>query len=90
MIVEWLLDLMLTVVDWLLGLVPPDFLPSFVKSPPSELSQIAAQVEGMGVWVPWGVVAVAAASSLGVWGVLFVIKVIRQLFAHVPQIGGAG
>ena len=90
MIIEWLLDLVVGVVDWFLSLFDGFELPDIVTSPSGSISTLAANVQGMGVWVPWGVVAGAVGASLGVWGVMFIVKLVKQVLAHVPGFGGAG
>lgn len=88
MIIEWFLDLVMTVVDWFFSLFEGWELPDL--SPPDELLTLYSVISGSGVWVPWAAIALSVGSVIGVWVVMFIVKVIRQLLAHVPLFGGAG
>lgn len=90
MIVEWLFDIVLVIVDWFLALFDDVEIPSEVRSPTSSFSTLAANVSAMGIWVPWSVIAGAVAASLGVYAVMFIIKLVKQVLAHIPLFGGAG
>lgn len=88
MIIEWLLDLVIGVVDWFFGLFDGWEIPDL--SPPPEIASLLSFLDGMGVWVPWAVIGVSITAVLGVWGVMFLIKIVRQVLAHVPLFGGSG
>lgn len=90
MIVEWFLDLVVTVAEWFFSLFDGFEIPDVVASPTGSIATLAGNVQAMGVWVPWAVVAGAVGASLGVWAVMFVIKLVKQILAHVPAFGGAG
>lgn len=90
MIVEWLLDLVEIVVGWVMGLFDGLEIPDAVSNPTGTFSTLVGQAAGMGVWVPWAVIAGAVVASLGVWLVGFIIKAVKQVLAHVPLFGGAG
>lgn len=90
MIAEWFFELALLVTDWFLSLFDGFELPLTVTSPSGSIATLAANVYSMGVWVPWVVVAGAVGASIAVWGVMFVVKLVKQVMAHVPGFGGAG
>ena len=90
MIVEWFLDLVTTITDWFFSLFDGFEIPEVVSSPTGSISTLAGNVQAMGVWVPWGVIAGAVAAALGVWAVMFIVKLVKQDIAHVPGFGGAG
>lgn len=90
MIVEWLLDLVVGIVEWFLGLFDEFDMPTEALSPMSGLSQLAGAVTGMGVWVPWAAIAISVGVVIGFWSVMMFVKIVRQVAAHVPMFGGAG
>jgi len=90
MIIEWLLDLALSIVEWIFSLFGGIQIPGNIRNPSGALGSLFSQIGSLGVWVPWGVISVCVVSVLGVWGIMFLVKVIRQFIAHVPQFGGAG
>ena len=90
MIIEWFLDLVTGFVEWVLGLFDEFDMPVEVLSPASGFTQLAAAVNGMGVWVPWAVVAASVGLVIGFWVVMMTVKIVRQIAAHIPLFGGAG
>lgn len=90
MIVEWFLDLVSTVIDWFFGLFDGLSVPTWIKSPPGYVHDFFGSFASLGAWVPWAVIGSVVALVLGVYGVGFVVKVVKQILAHVPAFGGAG
>ena len=90
MIVEWFLDLVMGFVDWFLGLFDDWELPSIFSSPPSEIYTVVGFVDSLGVWVPWAVITTVVVAVISVYAVMFIIKIVKQILAHVPAFGGAG
>lgn len=90
MIVEWFLGLIETVVEWFFSLFDGFEIPSAISSPDSAFGELLGNVHGLGVWVPWGVIAAVVGAVLLTWITMFVIKLVKQVLAHVPAFGGAG
>lgn len=90
MIVEWFLDLVIGFVNWFLELFEPLSVPSWLAAPSGDMAAFVSNVSSMGVWVPWGLLASVVASVIGVYVVTFTVKLIKQILAHVPAVGGAG
>lgn len=90
MIVEWILDLVEGFVTWFLGLFDSLELPEWMTTPPPEVLSFFSMMTSMGVWVPWGVLAAVLGVVLTVYAAAFLIKLIRQILAHVPMFGGSG
>lgn len=90
MIVEWFLDLVEVVVEWFLGLFDGLDIPDWITTPSGDIALFVSNIESMGVWVPWDVMAVVVAGVIGVYVTTFIVKLVKQILAHVPAFGGAG
>ena len=90
MIVEWLLDLVTGFVGWVLGLFDDWQLPTELMSPHSGIFYVYSFLTSMGVWVPWAGIGVIVTITMGCYMFLFVVKLIKNLIAHVPGFGGSG
>lgn len=90
MISEWFLTLMEGVVTWFMSLFEPIELPDWVSSPPADIASFMVNLDSVGVWVPWPIVTTVTLGVVTVYVVLFVVKIVKQVLAHVPAIGGAG
>lgn len=89
MIVEWLLDLVVQFVQWVMSLFSELALPDWA-SPTSDLATFIGYGASLGAWVPWATMAAVVGSVLLVYVVGFGVKLARQIIAHVPAFGGAG
>lgn len=89
MIVEWFLDLVSIVVDWFFDLFDGFSVPDWM-TPPAELRDFLGSAASMGVWVPWTVMGVVLSSVIGVYLVTFIVKLVKNVAAHIPAFGGAG
>ena len=89
MITEWFIELGLMLAEWLLGLLAFE-LPTWFTDSEGLLVDLSAQVGGLGVWIPWSVMTAVALTVIGNWLLVYVVKIVKQLLAHIPQIGGAG
>ena len=89
MIWDALVDAAVWLGEALLGLITSDF-PAWFTTPPPFVYELTEMVGSMSVWVPFGHLMLLAVLVLGVWLSMFVFKIVKQLLAHVPQLGGAG
>lgn len=91
MITEWFLALVSGFADWVLSL-----LPSFTQAegvivtPANWVASFLAGGASLGGWLPWPTIAVAFPIVVGLYISIFLLKILRQLVAHLPQIGGSG
>lgn len=90
MIVEWLLDLADGFVAWFFRLFDGLDVPEWIAGPPAYVYDFFGTLHSLGVWVPWFVMSSVAAVVLTVYGVGFIVKIVKQVLAHVPVFGGAG
>lgn len=90
MIVEWLFDLVATVVDWFFSLFNGLEVPSWLSTPPSDLALFVSNFSSMGVWVPWDILAAVISAVVAAYASLFIVKLVKQVAAHIPGFGGAG
>lgn len=89
MITEWFIDIALTVVAWMIGLLP-DADPMSETSPGGMIQQLL-DIGGVFVpWVNWGYVVIVLSVPLAVWVIGVAWKGARMLFSHIPAIGGSG
>lgn len=90
MITEWLMSLAVWLGSAVLGMMPESEADSLVRNSSSIVADVAGMASGINVWFPWSVAAICGVSTFTMWGLLFVVKIVRQLLAHVPQFGGSG
>lgn len=91
MIVEWLLELALGIAIWLLELSPFEVVPQeAVLDVGAGIAPWAHGVYDLGVWIPWGVLALWVPLVASVYTSSLLLKFLKNLFSHVPFIGGKG
>jgi len=90
MIVDWFMDLSVTIVEWIAGLFPEAVIPEWFTSMGLMLSGLLGGLSGMGVWVNWVVVGGCVTSVLASWLFFSNVKLVRVAAGHVPQFGGNG
>lgn len=91
MIIEWFLDLALGIVEWFLGLAPFELVPQeAVLDVGAGIAPWAHGVYDLGVWIPWNVLALWVPLVGGVYVASLLLKFLKNLFSHVPFIGGKG
>ena len=91
MISEFFLGLWQNVVSWFLGLLPNmTDAAGMVVTARNWISSMIASGSALGVWIPWDVIAVALPLTLTIYIAIFVLKIVKNLWAMVPAIGGAG
>lgn len=89
MITEFFIGIGVWIAEFILGLFDFD-LPDFFTEPPTVVQDLGGMVASLGVWVPWGVLSSAVFWVFALWVIFFLVKLVRQLVAHVPQVGGSG
>lgn len=91
MIIEWFLTLVEGLLSWLLTLFDFELVPQeAVLDVGSGIAPWAHGIADLGVWLPWGVLAVWVPAVGTVYVGSLVAKFIKNLVAHVPFIGGKG
>lgn len=89
MITEFIVGAGNTVALWVLGIFPPMNTDAIISAS-TALSTIGTYMGSMSVWVNWLLIATQVGLVLGLWLTFLVLKIIRQLLAHVPFFGGSG
>lgn len=90
MIVEWFLGWTMSVVQWLVGLLPDWIMPPEIAAPGGLLSAVMGNAAGVGIWLDWGGLIALALIPFGVWATGIIWKSFRTGFSHFPGIGGSG
>lgn len=90
MIVEWLLEISASFLEWFGSLFPPIDLPDWVENPFFGLQWVVEAAVGWGVWINVPVLVAVSSVVLGVYATTFLVKLFRVLIAHIPFIGGRG
>lgn len=90
MIVEWLIYISTGFAEWVGGLFPTLDIPGELVNLDDSVNGLFLYGEGMGAFVPWGVVGSLAAIPLLIWVGGLTIKALRAMLAHIPFIGGRG
>lgn len=90
MIIEWLLGLTTWLGTMIIGMVPENDAAELVDTSSNVIADVISMGNGITVWFPWTVVGVCLAATYSAWAALFALKIVRQLIAHIPQIGGTG
>jgi hypothetical protein len=90
MIIEFFLGLVTWIGQFVIGLLPEDDSDQIVQSASDALAGVVGLGSGVSVWIPWTVIVYAAGFTFTAWLALFIVKIIRQLIAHIPQFGGTG
>lgn len=88
MITEFLLQLAMWLGVFVLGLMPDNA--ELVTNASGVISDIAGTAHGISAWFPWHVAGLCLVATYTGWSLLFIVKITRQLLAHVPQFGGSG
>lgn len=91
MIVEWFLTLVEGVVTWFIDLADFELVPQeAVLDVGAGIAPWAHGIADLGVWLPWNVLAVWVPLVTGVYVTSLLLKFLKNLFSHVPFIGGKG
>lgn len=89
MITEWLVSIGTSVAVWFVGLFP-ELPEDTMDGATLGISTLAGLVGSMSVWVNWLAVIAQVTLVMGFYFAFLAVKVLRQLFAHVPFFGGSG
>lgn len=90
MIVEFFLGLVTWIGGLVIGMLPDDDSADIVGSSASVIADVVAMGSGVSVWIPWGVAGVCFAFVTTFYVATFTLKIMRQLLAHIPLVGGVG
>lgn len=90
MIVEWLIYISTGFGEWVASLFPELDIPAELVNLDDSVNNLFGYGEGLGAFIPWGIIGTLAAIPLIVWIAGLTIKTARALFAHIPFIGGRG
>lgn len=89
MIIEWILSLCSTLLDWFLSLFGTADPPAFIGQAGDTLATLVNGAYGLGAWVPWTVCAPIALGVFSYWLVVVGIKGVRWLWGLTPFSGGS-
>ena len=90
MIVEWVFSLVATIINFILGLMPP--LPdtgSISGQVASAVGTLSGYASSLGSWVPWSTIESCIGLILATLAVSFVIKVVRITASFFTAGGGS-
>lgn len=90
MITEWLMSLGVVISETIAGIFEPIEVPDWMIDSTANLVGFVNSASGLGVWVPWEALGLAAALLTVVFVVTFGAKLVRAIAAHIPFLGGAG
>lgn len=91
MVTEWVFDVFVSlaafvgswfVVEW-------EVAPFFVNFD-STINDVLDNLSGVGAWVDWGITFTVVGAVVLAWIVGLGVKLVRQIAAHLPVIGGSG
>jgi hypothetical protein len=86
MIVEWGHSVVVGVAMWFFGLIPPNGeLDPIVGHFATILDPLEAGLTGLGGWIPWSLLAVCAGVTFVVWGIAFVVRIVKSF---LPTMSG--
>lgn len=89
MITEAVISLLYEVGSLVVGLVPTTDPPAWVSDVGTYLDQIWQIGDGLGVWIPWTLLAAVTAAVLVCVGVGFAIRLARIVASFLTLGGGA-
>ena len=90
MILEWLIAMCAGLGIIVMQLFPDNSAADALMNASNAVSTLVGYTTGIGVWIPWGLIAAAIGVTFAAWASIFVFKIVRQLLAHVPFVGGTG
>lgn len=90
MIVEWFMSVASGFAGWLATLFPEFEEASWMTDPLGPLYGTLTFLSSLGTWVDIVAIAGIGGFVLSLYGVAYLIKLIRVLIAHVPFFGGRG
>lgn len=91
MIIEWLIALGEGIILWFVGLFDLELVPQeAVLDVGAGIAPWAHGIADLGVWLPWGALAIWVPAVGSVYIGSLVLKFIKNLFSHVPLFGGRG
>lgn len=91
MIIEWLLGLVEGFISWFLEITNFELVPQeAVLDVGAGIAPWAHGIADLGVWLPWGVLAIWVPAVSAVYVGSLLAKFLKNLIAHVPFIGGKG
>jgi hypothetical protein len=76
---------------WFLGLLPDmTDAAGIIVTGENWISTLIASGAALGAWIPWDWVAIVLPIVLTCYITLFVIKIVKNIWAFVPFFGGSG
>lgn len=86
MILEYGHNVIVLVIEWFMTLMPPQpGLDDLNSQMATIFDPLEAGLTGLGAWMPWGVVQVCAGITLGLWGIAFVVRIVKSF---LPTMSG--
>jgi hypothetical protein len=89
-ITGWFLDIAAGFVGWFASLFSGFTVPQWFADMGTSMGGLLSGLNGLGGWIDWPVVSIAAASALATWAVCLGIKTVRAIASYIPFFGGAG
>ena len=90
MITEWLLTICLSIVEFIVGLLPEWEVPDFMQEFASGIADLFDMINGFGAWAPFAYLGILFGVILTTWSVTAIIKLVLRAASHIPGAGGAG
>lgn len=89
-VTEFFLGLVTWLGQFVIGMLPEDESSEIVGSASGVVANVVGMANGVSVWIPWSVIGVCFVAVSTFYIATFTLKIIRQLLAHVPLVGGTG
>lgn len=90
MITEAVVHVACLFAAWVATLFPSWQVPDWFSGLGTTINGVLANLNGVGVWVPWTVILSVVTAVLGTWVVCAGIKLMRAIASYIPFFGGAG
>lgn len=89
MISEFFINLGASIVAWFLSLFGTDPIPTWLADLAPMITELWARVEGLGAWLPLGLLGTVSVGLLLLWAAFWLVKGIRWLWGLTPFSGGS-
>jgi hypothetical protein len=87
-IVEWLVSVANSIVQWLTSIMPVFEPPEWFAGVGDKITELFTHASGLNPFVDWVFVRNIALVPIGLWAAGFAFRGIRMMASHIPFFGG--